>query len=240
VRYELRDYQRDAALEILKQIQRARRDWVEDRDGSSFALSAITGSGKTVMATAVIEALFFGSSELDTETDSRVSFLWITDDPALNRQTRGRMLDASELLTPWSLRVVDEAFQDSDLAPGRVYFLNTQKLSRTGRLAQGGTDTRAFSFWDILRNTVSGREADLVMVLDEAHRGMKRTADRQTIVRRLIHGEPGSNPPMPIVWGISATIDRFTRAMGEVTDRTSRPNVLVDNDRVRASGLVMD
>ena len=240
MRYELRDYQRGAATEILKRIDRARRDWSVDRDRSSFALSAITGSGKTVIATAVIEALLHGSTDLDIEADPRVAFLWITDDPALNRQTRGRMLDASELLTPWSLREVDEAFPDADLAPGRVYFLNTQKLSRTSRLAQGGTNARQHSFWDILRNTISGAETDLVMVLDEAHRGMKRTPDRQTLVRRLIHGEPGSNLAMPIVWGISATIERFTRAMGEVTDRIARPNVTVDVERVRASGLIKD
>src|SRR5919106_5762396 len=58
--------------------------------------------------------------------------------------------------------------------------------------------------------------------------------------RRLIAGGPGPNPPMPIVWGISATIERFTRAMGEVTDRNSLRNVVVDIDRVRASGLVKD
>ncbi len=240
MRYELRDYQRDAALEVLKRLRRARRDWAEERGLSSFALSAITGSGKTVIATAVIEALLFGSADLDTDADGRTTFLWITDDPALNRQTRGRMLDASELLTPWSLREVDESFPDADLAPGTVYFLNTQKLSRTSRLAQGGTNQREVSFWDVLRNTVQGGRTDLVMVLDEAHRGMKRTADRQTIVRRLIQGELGSNLPVPIVWGISATIDRFTKAMGEVTDRTGYPNVSVDIERVRASGLVKD
>ena len=239
MRYELRDYQRDAAIEILKRLERSRDDLAQG-DRTSFALSAITGSGKTVIATAVIEALLFGSSDLDTDADPRTTFLWITDDPALNRQTRGRMLDASELLTPWSLREIDESFQDADLAPGRVYFLNTQKLSRTSRLAQSGTNAREFSFWDIVRNTILSDQTDLVMVLDEAHRGMKRAADRQTIVRRLIHGEPGSNPPMPIVWGISATIDRFTRSMGEVTDRVSRPNVVVDIERVRASGLVKD
>ena len=100
MRYELRDYQRDAALEVLKRVRRGRRDWREDRERSSFALSAITGSGKTVIATAVIEALLFGSTDLDTDADPRISFLWITDDPALNRQTRGRMFDASELLAP--------------------------------------------------------------------------------------------------------------------------------------------
>ena len=233
MRYELRDYQRHGAIEVLRRLRQARND-LADGERSSFALSAITGSGKTVIATAVIEALLLGSTDLDTDPDPRVSFLWITDDPALNRQTRGRMLDASELLTPWQLREVDESYPDSDLAPGRVHFLNTQKLSRTSRLAQGGTNAREFSFWDILRNTVAGGTTDLVMVLDEAHRGMRRAADRQTLVRRLIHGESGSSPPMPIVWGISATIDRFTRAMGEVTDRVSRPNVVVDIERVRA------
>ena len=240
MRYELHDYQRDAALEVLKRVRRGRRDWREDGERSSFALSAITGSGKTVIATAVIEALLFGSADLDTDADPQISFLWITDDPALNRQTRGRMFDASELLAPTTLVEVDESFLDADLAPRRVFFLNTQKLSRSSRLVQSGTNAREFSFWDILRNTIRGDTTDLVLVLDEAHRGMKRAADRKTIVSRLIHGEPGSNPAIPIVWGISATIERFTIAMGEVTDRTGYPNVAVDIERVRASGLIKD
>ena len=240
MRYELRDYQRDAALEVLQRIRRGRRDWREDGERSTFALSAITGSGKTVVATAVIEALLFGSTDLDTDPDPRVSFLWITDDPALNRQTRARMNDASELMTPMSLVEVDESFPDADLAPGRVFFLNTQKLSKSSRLTQSGTNSREFSFWDILRNTIRGESTDLILVLDEAHRGMKRSADRRTIVSRLIGGEPGSNPASPIVWGISATIERFTAAMGEVKDRTGYPNVTVDIERVRASGLIKD
>lgn len=240
MRYELRDYQRDAAIEVLKRLRRGRRDWQEEGERSSFALSAITGSGKTVIATAVIEALLFGSTDLDTDADPRVAFLWITDDPALNRQTRARMFEASELLAPITLVEVDESFLDADLAPGRVYFLNTQKLSKSSRLAQGGTNAREFSFWDVLRATIRGGATDLVMVLDEAHRGMKRAADRKTIVARLIHGEAGSNPPIPIVWGISATIERFTTAMGEVTDRTGYPNVAMDIERVRASGLIKD
>ncbi|MHB8459839.1 MAG: DEAD/DEAH box helicase family protein [Candidatus Limnocylindrales bacterium] len=240
MRYELRDYQRDAALEVLNRVRRGRRDWREDGERSSFALSAITGSGKTVIATAVIEALLFGSTDLDADADPRISFLWITDDPALNRQTRGRMFDASELLAPTTLVEVDESFLDADLAPRRVFFLNTQKLSRSSRLVQSGTNSREFSFWDILRNTIRGATTDLVLVLDEAHRGMKRAADRKTIVSRLINGQSGSNPAIPIVWGISATIERFTSAMAEVTDRTGYPNVAVDIERVRASGLIKD
>jgi hypothetical protein len=87
MRYELREYQRGRRWRCST-IRRGRRDWREDGERSSFALSAITGSGKTVTATAVIEALLFGSTDLDTDADPRISFLWITDDPALNRQTR--------------------------------------------------------------------------------------------------------------------------------------------------------
>lgn len=69
---------------------------------------------------------------------------------------------------------------------------------------------------------------------------MRRAPDRATIVQRLIHGEQGLNPPVPVVWGISATIERFTRAMGETLDRTARSHVDVAIEKVRASGLMKD
>jgi type III restriction enzyme len=239
MRYELMDYQRSAAIAVLNRLDRARDDWA-DGYRSSFALSAITGSGKTVIATAAIEAVLFGSADLGIDPDPHATFLWITDDPALNRQTRNRMLDSSDLLAPRALVVIDDGYLNSELVPNRVYFLNIQKLSKTSRLVQSGTNLRQASFWDVLTNTIKSGTTTLYLILDEAHRGMKRAADRKTIVQRLIHGEPGSNPPAPAVWGISATIDRFTKAMGETPDRTGYPHVLVDIDKIRASGLVKD
>jgi len=239
MRYELMDYQRSAAIDVLNRLARARRDWA-DRERSSFALSAITGSGKTVIATAAIEATLFGSADLGVDPDPSAAFLWITDDPALNRQTRNRMLDASDLLAPKTLVEIDDGYLNSELLANRVYFLNIQKLSKSSRLTQSGTNLRQASFWDVLTNTINGGSTTLYLILDEAHRGMKRIADRKTIVQRLIHGEAGSNPPVPVVWGISATIERFTTAMGETPDRTGYPHVSVDIDKVRTSGLVKD
>jgi type III restriction enzyme len=241
MRYELIDYQREAAIDVIDRLRMGRDQWASRKMPSSFALSAITGSGKTVIAAAVIEALLHGSSDLGAEADSDATFLWITDDPALNRQTRNKMLDASDLLLPNTLIEIAEGFPEEALAPKRCYFLNTQKLSRTSRLVQSGTNQRQLSFWEILSNTIRGEKANLYLILDEAHRGMQRSADRTTIVQRLIRGESGSNPAVPVVWGISATIDRFTRAMGEMTDyRTAYPHVVVDIEKVRASGLVKD
>lgn len=240
MRYGLFDYQREAAIKCLERMRWARRDWREDRRRSAFALSAITGAGKTVVASAVIEAILHGSSDLGADADPRAAFLWVTDDPALNRQTRNKMLAASDLLQPARLIVLENDFLGASLTAGRVYFLNIQKLSKTSGLAQGGHNLRQYSMWEVLANTINGGDVDLYLVLDEAHRGMKTASDRKTIVQRLILGAPGSNPAVPVVWGISATIDRFTAAMQGVTDRTTYPFVEVDVDKVRASGLVKD
>jgi len=239
MKYELTDYQRDATISVLQRLHWGDEDWHTRGERSSFALSAITGAGKTVIATAAIEASFFSSSDLDAEINPRATFLWITDDPSLNRQTRNRMLAASDLLRPRDLTEIDDGFLDQTLTPGQVYFLNTQKLSKTSRLVQN-TNLRQSTFWDVIANTIANEQCTLYLILDEAHRGMRRQPDRTTIVQRLIHGEPGSNPPIPVVWGISATIERFTKAMGDTVDRTARSHVDVDIEKVRASGLVKD
>jgi type III restriction enzyme len=240
VRFDLFDYQREAAVGVLKRLRAARDLWAAYDTRSSFALSAVTGSGKTVIAAAVIEAMVHGSSDLGAEPDPRAAFLWVTDDPALNRQTRKRMIEASDLLHPNQLVVVDNDFLERDLRAGRVYFLNIQKLSKKSGLAQGGNNLREISMWEVIANTVNGVDTDLYLVLDEAHKGMKVDRDRSSIVQRIVNGQPGSNPPVPVVWGISATIDRFNAAMAGISDRNVLPAVGVDLNKVRASGLVKD
>jgi type III restriction enzyme len=240
MKFELRDYQRDAAIGVLNRLSKATDNWTEHSGTSSFALSAITGSGKTVIATAVIEALVHGSPDFDCEADPNVSFLWVTDDPALNRQTRNKMLEASELLQPARLIELDNSFLNPELEPGRVYFLNVQKLSKNAGLNHGGNNLREHSMWEIIGNTITRGRTNLVLILDEAHKGMKRVSDRKTIVRQIIDGRPGSNPPVPVVWGISATIDRFKEAMKDLSERDTYAPVEVDTARVRASGLLKD
>jgi type III restriction enzyme len=77
MQYELLDYQCTVAIDVLNRLARARSDWANG-DRSSFALSPITGAGKTVIATAVIEATVFGSADLGRQPrpHSRRSFGW--------------------------------------------------------------------------------------------------------------------------------------------------------------------
>ena len=66
-----------------------------------------------------------------------------------------------------------------------------------------------------------------------------QVGEKPTIVRRLINGF-GSVPGIPIVWGISATVERFNTAMSDMQGRTTLPKVAVDSRKVQASGLLKD
>lgn len=255
MRYTLKDYQQQVVSQVLRQLDMAHEIYHSRAATSQFSLSAATGSGKTVMAAAIIEALFFGNADMNFEPDKGAVVLWFSDDPSLNEQSRARITAASPELGS-RMRVVEATFAEPELRPGYVYFLNAQKLSKNSRLVRGAKtdeeqeinmmfsrpDLQQATFYDVLNNTLTNPEVTLYMVLDEAHRGMGKPAkDRNTIVQRLINGQNASQP-IPIVLGISATIERFTQAMQsvEANERIALPAVTVDPRDVQASGLLKD
>ncbi|MDE2828304.1 MAG: DEAD/DEAH box helicase family protein [Bacteroidota bacterium] len=241
MRYTLKNYQEDAVEDVLEKLRRAKDMWLQYRDISSFSLSATTGAGKTVMAAAVIEALFYGSDNFRADPGAVV--LWFTDDPSLNEQTRRRIKEASDLLDNSRLCVIEPSFTGRQLEHGNVYFLNRQKLAKKGLLVRATRgDRQAPTFWDVLRNTIEDDTVTLYVILDEAHRGMRDSNganEKETIVKRLVNGQDGV-PAVPIVWGISATVERFSRAMERAKGRTQLPNVEVDPQDVQESGLLKD
>jgi type III restriction enzyme len=253
--FTLKDYQSDAVGDTLRELASA-RDFYESASKrvTSVALTATTGAGKTVMAAAVIEALFWGNDDFDVAPDPGAVVLWFSDDPSLNQQTRHRLEQASDRLRN-RLVTVEHPFRYPKLQAGQVYFLNTSKLSRNSLLVRGHDDSNTlsgiethpdtvpFTIWDTLRSTIEDPNLTLYMVLDEAHRGMgKRASDTPTIVKRLINGHSGV-PPMPIVWGVSATVQRFEEAMhaADVQDnRVHLRTITVDPVRIQESGLLKD
>jgi type III restriction enzyme len=58
-------------------------------------------------------------------------------------------------------------------------------------------------------------------------------------VQRLINGEKGV-PGIPVVWGISATVERFNAAIAGMRGHDVLKPVLVDVARVQESGLLKD
>ena len=247
----LKEYQERAVRTSLRQLGQARDMYHRYGALSQFSLAATTGAGKTVMAAAIIESLFFGSEEFDLPADPGAVILWFSDNPDLNVQSMERIRHASSELDG-RLRIIENTFSEKSLRPGQVYFLNAQKLRKGANLVKGAQEDnpdepRLFrpapdmaqrSIYDIIRNTVEAEGRTLYFILDEAHRGMK-DGDRQSIVQKLINGDSGA-PPMPIVFGISATVKRFTDAMAKMTGRTALPPVEVDSALVQDSGLLKD
>lgn len=258
MKFTLKDYQRDAVRDALSNLRKARRLWQGDSDKTAFSLTAVTGAGKTVMAAAAFEALFHGDDEFDFDADPGAVVIWFSDDPSLNEQTRFRLMEASDRINHTDMVVVENTFNRPRFEAGKIYFLNTQKLGKNSLLVRGfdqeeleaktgsllpetRPDLRAYTIWDTIKNTIDDPELTLYLVLDEAHRGMGNATlkEKGTIVQRLINGS-GGVPGIPAVWGISATVERFNKAIEFAGKHIKLPNVVVDAAKVQESGLIKD
>lgn len=237
MRIELKDFQEVAVERLFRHARRA-RDEIVDGDPQALVLAAPTGSGKTVIATRLMEVILTGEHEHAGDEDA--TYLWISDQPDLNEQTRRKILATSDVFTRSDLVTIDSSFNKERFEPGKVYFLNTQKLGRDRKLVTYG-DERRFTLWDTVANTAEATPRSFWVVIDEAHRGMLQTEDElaqaQAIVQRFILGYE-EMPPAPLIIGISATPGRFQQLL----TNTNRLDRLwsVDPADVRASGLLKE
>jgi type III restriction enzyme len=238
MRFTLFDFQDPAARLVVKKLRFAHAMAHDGSGPQTVVLGAPTGAGKTVIATAAIEALLVGGGE--QPPDPAATFLWVTDQPELNRQTARKMLEASSRLSASRIVDLDGDFAQERLEPGRIYFVNTQKL-RSGANLANAADGRPLGFWDVLRATIEDPSVHLYVVVDEAHRGAGQTDDDEVlpIMQRFLLGfQLDDVPPAPVVLGISATPERF-EALLQAGAR-DKQSVRVDPLAVRRSGLIKD
>lgn len=203
------------------------------------SLQAPTGAGKTIIMAALIEDIYFGT-ESYTEQPEAI-FVWLSDSPALNEQSRLKIdLKADKIMLGQCVTIKDESFDMEELEDGYIYFLNTQKLGKSGNLGRH-SDTRQYTIWETLENTAGNKADHLYFIVDEAHRGMqgKAAGTATSIMQRFLKGsKPHGLSPMPLVIGMSATAARFNQLVGD-TNSTLQKVVISPND-VRASGLLKD
>lgn len=137
MKFTLKDYQDEAVIDALRHLRKARKRWHEDSDPHAFSLTAPTGAGKTVMAAAVFEALFHGDDRYEFDRDPGAVVIWFSDDPSLNEQTRFRLMESADRIQHTDLVVVENSFNRAKFDPGKIYFLNTQKLGKKSLLVRG-------------------------------------------------------------------------------------------------------
>ncbi|WP_373509140.1 DEAD/DEAH box helicase [Thiocapsa sp.] len=238
MRFELFDFQ-EAALALLREKVLMARTHASSQNPQAISFSAPTGSGKTVMMAALFEDILFGAVGLPAQPDAAI--LWVSDMPELNEQTRRRINQVSERIGVHRLVTIDAGFDQEQLEPGAIHFINIQKLGQDKRLTKQG-DGRTWQIWATFTNTAKAIPDRFYLVIDEAHRGMtggKLAKEAQSLVQRFLLGHPESGLiPMPLVIGVSATPKRFTDLLEHAPHTLHKVGVPVSD--VRASGLLKD
>ena len=251
MKVELFSFQQKALANLRMRVNGAAQGYESSFTPQIVSFTAPTGAGKTIIMASLMESIFFGD-ELYIEQPNYVGtryfpeqpeaiFVWLSDSPELNAQSRMKIdFNADKINLNQCVTIDDESFDREILEDGHIYFLNTQKLSKSSNLTKH-SDTRQFTIWETLRNTAVRKAGRLYFIIDEAHRGMqgKKAGEATSIMQKFIFGSPADElPAMPIVIGMSATPERFNALVGK-TDSTKH-YVVVTPDEVRASGLLKD
>ncbi len=240
------DFQKDA-LHQLRDKLTAARNFASSDHPQAIAFSAPTGSGKTLVMTALIEAILIEPDDqlewpLTWQPQPDAVILWVSDMPELNDQTRRKIESKSDRVYRVNQLIPIDASFDAEVLPGgKVYFINTQKLGNDKRLTRVG-DGRNWSIWETLSNTAMAIPDRFYVVIDEAHRGMagsKGAKEAQTLMQRFLLGFPEVGLiKMPLIIGISATPKRFMDLLEHAPHTLHK--VAIAPDAVRQSGLLKD
>lgn len=243
---ELKGFQEKAVRRAVHEVNHAFRCWLDDGDTSVVVLKSPTGSGKTVIATRVIEQLLRGSDDLNLSERPTLRILWLTDNPALNRQSRDKMdRHGDSLAKGKNLVVVDEGYDEAELARGTVTFAHIQQLTRSATTWQPSeAKGNLHSLWHAIAKTVRDHGDDFLLIVDEAHKGIGKGGnekDRQTIIRTILEGgvnlyDGATHPPAPVAMVLTATPQNFLDAMVSSNRRT--PMVKVPVGAVQEEGLI--
>ena len=234
---ELKDFQTDALAELSKCFASAQILVASDQN-AAVLLNAPTGSGKTVIMTALIDELIGGDAD-GGEGDPDLVFLWLTDDPELNLQSAEKILATSSVLSAFDVVPIDTRVNAEIFLSGKVYFLNTQKLASSTSYVKRG-DGREYTLWEMVRNTIARDATKFVLVIDEAHRGARgrEATEAETIMQVFMKGNGQLPEAVPLVIGVSATPTRFVDLCTDI----GRPLLRVDvpPEEVRESGLLKE
>ena len=240
------DFQKEALHQLRDKLMAA-RNFASSDNPQAIAFSAPTGSGKTLVMTALFEAILIEPDDqlewpLTWQPQPDAVILWVSDMPELNEQTRLKIESKSDRVYRVNQLIpIDASFDAECLTGGKVYFINTQKLGNDKRLTRVG-DGRNWSIWETLTNTAKAIPDRFYVVIDEAHRGMaggRGAKEAQTLMQRFLLGFPEVGLiKMPLVIGISATPKRFMALLEHAPHTVHK--VAISADEVRRSGLLKD
>ena len=236
---ELFPFQTIAVNELRAKTAEALGSYYRTHTPQVVSLQAPTGAGKTIIMVSLVEDIFYGTENYSEQPNA--IFVWLSDSPQLNEQSKNKFLKSDKISVSHCITVREDNFDQEVFDDGNIYFINTQKITKTANLCKH-SDNRQYTIWETIENTAKQKSDRLYFIIDEAHRGMQGTeaGKATTIMQRFLKGAPdfGLSEAIPLVIGVSATAARFNNLIGDINSTLQK--VIVKPADVRSSGLLKD
>ena len=120
-------FQQRAVDDLRRKVMLALSGYRLSHTPQVVSFTAPTGSGKTIIMSALIEDIFYGTEQITEQPDA--IFVWLSDSPQLNDQSRNKIdTKADRIRLSQCITIDEESFDREMLEDGHIYFLNTQKI----------------------------------------------------------------------------------------------------------------
>ncbi len=198
-KFDLKKYQDFAVNSITKHLIQ--------QFSMASVLKSPTGSGKTIMATSILERF------ANHHHKAKTVVIWVSEDQNLNEQSKQKIINSSDVYFEDDCEQVQ--YQNfTKFNNGKIYFLNYQKLGSEAHLSKGTERMSGKSLWERFED-LNRSASHIILIIDEAHKGTttakKGTVDKsKTIIKKIL--EKLSNA---CVLAISATPKNSSEALSE-------------------------
>ena len=114
MKVDLISFQEKAVKELRLDIAEALGTYQRRNKTQVVSLQAPTGAGKTIIAAALIETIYFGTTLADGTTyteQPEAIFVWLSDSPELNEQSKAKIeLKTSKLRFGQCITISEDSF----------------------------------------------------------------------------------------------------------------------------------
>jgi len=181
--FELKLYQEDAVKDLYTKVVRMLG---YDRSRQKLVLKAPTGSGKTVIASALLEQLAQDLPERYDISTQEAAFIWIAPNH-LHEQSYFKMKNFFSLKRSLNTMRWDEIDHSLGyLKHGDILFLNWESINKDNAIIMRDSEQRQ-NLTELARRTQIERQTPIIVIIDEEHMFAGRNAKKSENVLALIN-----------------------------------------------------